>query len=345
MAPKINPFLLFALILLTSGCSTTYNFVPLKIQVLQPANILPPSNNKIVATFYNNYNTKNDSINSGFILDTEILFDPLNTDSAASVVYYESMLNSIRIENYFDTVIDLGKQFSVIRKDSIELFSCAEVDSLRNKYNSSIIYSLREFATNDISYTNRYYGETGLVVIIKALWEISSFDTIINRMAIYHSDTVTFSSPYYSNNVQKKIIKDRPGLIKDAASEFGAKFALFLVPHWQEVERLYYKSGNLLFKEAIKLAENNNWLKAAEIWKQLINSKNKNIAAKSMFDLAVACEIEGSYDAAIDWVIKSYYVFSDKDLTHAANCKDYLRILALRKLEVRALERQLPKPG
>jgi hypothetical protein len=341
---KINPFIPLALILFTSGCYTTWNSIPLKIQVLQPAIFAPPPDNLNAATFYNNGNTKNDSLNSGFVLNTKILFDTMNTDSMASVAYYESMINSLRIENYYDTVIDLGKHYPDIGRDSIVVLTDLECDSLINKYNCHIIYSLYHFEVNDISYTNRNFNETGLIVFIKAFWEISRFDSVMNRTLISHSDTVTFSNPYYSTKPQEKLLNDRPGLIKEAATDFGAKFASFLAPHWLDVERMYYKSGNQQMKLADQYIKNNEWLKAAEIWKQLSSNKNKNLAAKSMFNIALACEMEGSYDAAIDWVVKSYYIFGDKNPEHEFYCKDYVRILTKRKLEKKRLEKQLVKP-
>jgi hypothetical protein len=345
MAKTTNLFLLISLIILFSGCYTTYNFIPLNIQVLQPALILPPSYNKTAAAFYKNNNVRSDSLNSGFIINAKILFDTLNTDSTASVIYYESMLNSLRQEGYFDTIIDLGKQFTVLENDSLlDILSDSEFDSIKNRYNCGIIYSLHRFEARDISYTRWDMDENRIIIFIDAIWEISSFDNKIKRTLIYHTDTITFDSRYNSIKPEKKILKDRSGLIKEAANEFGAKFALFLVPHWDDVERVYYKSGNIQMKMADTFVKNNEWLKAAEIWKQNTTNKNKNIAAKSMFNLALTCEMEGSYDAAIDWVFKSLEVFGNTNLQHGYNCQDYIRLLSKRISEKEALEKQLATP-
>jgi len=82
-------------------------------------------------------------------------------------------------------------------------------------------------------------------------------------------------------------------------------------------------------------------LEAAKIWKANISNSNKSIAAKSMFNLGLACEMEGDIDAAIDWVVQSFQVFKQKNVMNAENCQDYLRILATRKFDFRRIEFQL----
>ena len=94
-------------------------------------------------------------------------------------------------------------------------------------------------------------------------------------------------------------------------------------------------------KKAEQLVKENRWLDAAEIWKKNVTNSNKNVAAKSMFNLALACEIEGELDAALDWVVKSYYVFKDDNEVHEFNCKEYIRILGMRKIDIQKIELQV----
>ncbi len=118
-------------------------------------------------------------------------------------------------------------------------------------------------------------------------------------------------------------------------------FAELLIPHWVEVQRMYYKSGQCRIKKAEELIKENDWIEAAEIWKKNVNNKNKSIAAKSMFNLALACEIEGDIDAAIDWAVKSFHVFERKNELNYYNCLDYIQILGQRKLDIKVINMQL----
>ena len=61
-----------------------------------------------------------------------------------------------------------------------------------------------------------------------------------------------------------------------------------LTPRWEFVQRMYYRSGHVEMKKTEKMISEGKWLEAAAIWKANIDNKNKNIAAKSMFNLAPA---------------------------------------------------------
>ncbi len=82
------------------------------------------------------------------------------------------------------------------------------------------------------------------------------------------------------------------------------------MPSWIPVERKYYNSGNPRMIAAEKYALANDWLKAAEVWNKESKNANQKIAAKACYNLALACEMEGKYDLAIDWLIKSYGILS-----------------------------------
>jgi hypothetical protein len=104
---------------------------------------------------------------------------------------------------------------------------------------------------------------------------------------------------------------------------------------------MYYHSGNVELSKTDKLIEQGEWLKAAEIWKANIDNKNKKIAAKSMFNLALANEMSGNLDAAIDWAVKSFQVFEQKNEIHYQNCMEYIQIIGQRKLDIKTIDKQL----
>jgi hypothetical protein len=143
-------------------------------------------------------------------------------------------------------------------------------------------------------------------------------------------------------------VSDLTSLKKDAllqASEIsGSQFAQFLVPSWTEVERVYYPPWKNELKATKKLTSEGDWKKAAEYWKRYTNDKNKNTASKSMFNMAVACEIENQTDAAIDWAVRSYHTSKESDTAHRNICLDYINILKRRKKEIEYIDHQLNPP-
>jgi len=92
---------------------------------------------------------------------------------------------------------------------------------------------------------------------------------------------------------------------------------------------------------AEKYALQNDWLKAAEIWNRLTNNKNQKIAAKASYNMALACEMEGKHDVAIDWLVKSFSILKENSDVHKKNCQRYIAVLTLRKKELERLAKQV----
>ena len=57
------------------------------------------------------------------------------------------------------------------------------------------------------------------------------------------------------------------------------------------------------------------------------------IAAKCMYNMAVACEMNDQLEPALEWAVKSYHVFGEKNEVHASNCREYIQILGQRKVD------------
>jgi hypothetical protein len=186
------------------------------------------------------------------------------------------------------------------------------------------------------SFYQTYYGRERVYVM--AGW---NFYDLKNQELLFfylHKDSVDWTQ--YVTSLKQAIAKlpPRREAVFASAEITGENFAEYLVPHWIEVERMYYTSGHVELNKTEQLVQRNEWMEAAKIWKNNVNNKNKSIAAKSMFNLALACEISGDMDAAIDWAVKSYHVFGNKNEVHAANCKNYIDILGMRKKDIKQIE-------
>jgi hypothetical protein len=128
------------------------------------------------------------------------------------------------------------------------------------------------------------------------------------------------------------------------ASEIsGAQFADFLVPNWIEVERVYYSPWMKELKVTPKLVSEGEWKKAAGYWKPYTSDKNKKTAARSMYNMAVAAEMENQTDAAIDWLVRSYHLLQEKDPVHKEICENYLQVLTQRKLDIKQINVQFTR--
>ncbi|WP_372950527.1 DUF6340 family protein [Mariniphaga sp.] len=216
------------------------------------------------------------------------------------------------------------------------LYSKEELTQLADSTHANLLLSLDYFTTIDRKSTFNEQSPTGVLdVFVISYW---NFYDLNNLMLTYYYDRVDTLTYDYIEGIE--ILPPREEAIQIAAEISGSQFATFLVPHWIEVQRMYYGSGQIDLKKTDQLVTDEKWLEAAEIWKQHVKNPNKKIAAKSMFNMALACEMLGQLDAAVDWAVQSYHVFGQKNPLHEQNCLDYINILSQRKLDIKRIEYQ-----
>ncbi len=302
------------------------------------------------------------TLKNQFSFDSIVVVEPSNY-SGISVIDTTSRSDSIYNEIYSNE-IDLPRMavdnlIRRIEKKPTEpksktkiidpeygLHSKNEIKDIADSTGAELLLSLDFFASIDgLRYNKRTYTGNEIVVSI-VFWSI--YDLEEKELIYFYNklDTVYWNAynAFTNGNDFKKLKKMLPGrkdAILNAADIAGSNFAEMLVPHWLEVQRMYYKSGHIELKKAEDLMQENKWLDAAEIWKKNVTNKNKSVAAKSMYNMALACEIEGNIDAAIDWTVKSFHIFGSKNEPHYFNCMNYLQILGQRKIDIRTIERQL----
>ncbi len=220
------------------------------------------------------------------------------------------------------------------------LYTKEDIQQIADTTNADLLMSLDFFGSYDGIYFDKFRGWE--IVFIDPYWSMYDLKQMKEVFLYSKEDTAKWSNPdIYNLKSAIKLLPPRKNAVLSAAEISAANFAQYITPHWLQVDRMYYKSGNKEMRKAEKLMKQNKWLEAAEIWKKTIKSKNKQIVAKSMFNLALACEMEGDVDAAIDWTVKSYSVFRDKNEDHYYNCMDYIRILGQRKLDIRLIDNHL----
>lgn len=159
---------------------------------------------------------------------------------------------------------------------------------------------------------------------------------------LYHqTDTLNFFKSEFPNLFETRL-RIKP-FISQASYDLSILFGARLIPAWQNVERMYYRSKNPDMLKAEKYALKNEWLRATEIWKKHTKNKNSEIAGKASYNMALACEMEGRPDLAIDWLKKSVNGMGKYNEEHNAICKEYLDVLAIRKKEIEQLDLQVRK--
>ncbi|MGC9355265.1 MAG: DUF6340 family protein [Mariniphaga sp.] len=377
----------FIVLFLFAQCNTLQHIQTIDLEVFVPANVVFPSDYKNIAVRYNNSNAPFNKWFAEDSIDAFLAHDTTNIDSIASSIYYQNFLETLRRQQFFDSVYQIepgvftGTRFSdeLIQPESLRVenetrgtISVRELSSLLTNYPADSLAAkqvtidpeLGFYTKNDLQ---RIADSTGCELLLSfdffsnldglgynpdhalgyhliynmAFWNF--YDLNQQKLQYFYNrvDTILWQSDGFTAGETMQNLPLRKEALKEAAQLSGINFAEFLVPHWEQVQRMYYKSGHTDFKKTDKLISEGKWLEAAAIWKANIDNENDKIAAKSMFNMALASEMEGHLDAAIDWAVKSYHVFGEENKLHAGNCKEYISILSTRKRDLKLIEQQI----
>ena len=297
------------------------------------------------------------TLKNQFSFDSIVVLEPTNysgisvidTTSQTDSIYNEIDLPRMAVDNLIRQIEKEPtepKSKTKIIDPEYGLHSKNEIKDIADSTGAELLLSLDLFASIDgIRYNKRRYTgyETVISIVFWSIYDLEEKELIYfyNKLDTVYWKVENIYTTDTNFNKLKKSLPGRKDAVLNAADIAGSNFAEMLVPHWLEVQRMYYKSGHVELKKAEDLMQENKWLDAAEIWKKNVTNKNKSVAAKSMYNMALACEIEGNIDAAIDWTVKSFHIFGSKNEPHYFNCMNYLQILGQRKIDIRTIERQL----
>jgi hypothetical protein len=118
-------------------------------------------------------------------------------------------------------------------------------------------------------------------------------------------DTLFWDGTDGSGRSKKSLIPDKASAIPIAAGVIGANYAKHIQPSWTLVYRDIMTNNNAEFKKAAALARKNEWEAAAAIWQKYAESNNKGKKIMSLFNLALASEMNGDVDQAIKLTTKA----------------------------------------
>jgi len=88
-----------------------------------------------------------------------------------------------------------------------------------------------------------------------------------------------------------------------------------IAPIWLNDKRLLFHIGSKEMEKAALFAINGQWIEAASEWQKVFALKNRKLCAKAAFNMALANEMLGKFDLALEWLIKAsnYYPLPEVD--------------------------------
>ena len=326
-----------AILLFLNSCSSLRSF---DIQVSKKEQFPLPDNIQSIAILNHAFkqgftNLITDSlerlwVSKKFAMDT-VFCDSLAADTAIQIVaqlLYES--------GRYDVVIPLQRNIS--RNDTAFLdqaLPTAFITEICHDFNTDAVLVLESFNERLLTtYRSIPHSEQPatkekmICVVYNTIWRIyEPFEN--SRIKRYDiSDTIFWKSyGLLSLDIDGNLPFLKKALIIGGINSSN-RLARYISPAWVNQSRKYYKTGNKQIDKAIPLIQNNKWDEAAAIWHNFSTVTSKTIKSKVEFNLALASEINGDFDLAIDWGLKSFK-------TKYSKVKEvYLRTLDQRRKEL-----------
>ena len=323
--------LLSLLIILIQSCITTTNIGILNIEIMKPSMFTFQQDSDNIAVFVRDRD-QSDTLTRFSMRNFVVFEDTLVKNSRLSKVCAEQFATSAEQRKYFKSVHNFSDSINLLFPDEL---SPERISSLHDSLGYSTFIFLDYFVLQD----NRmkYFDIETIDVIASVIWRIS-VKSDSNIYEFNQNDTL-----FWNSIDNPELLKNdaRPLMLENSAKFMGESMAVKITPSWNMVERMYYKSNNPGMLKAEKYMKAGDWSNAASTWKKETANKNPNIAAKSKYNLALACEMEGRPEIGIGWLADSYSSYKIPNKEHQANCQRYINILARRKKEIELLSKQL----
>ncbi|MGE5394464.1 MAG: DUF6340 family protein [Candidatus Saccharibacteria bacterium] len=343
-----NLLLLWIIIPVFTSCITTSNIKVIKAEFFQKG-ILATDSIDTIAVFNRDYNDPKvdtfyylDAAKEKMVKDTLIKFKELSNTCV------DALADFLRNTGYFKAVINY--------RDSLDHPAYAQTIGIRQKKQNKLDYDACVFldymSLRDELMTNSYYFDNQVIASFPEFENSTMMETVgtwLRWRIVFRNDSSKHSyrrmdNLFYGNSVDYNLFgsdERHRNLLKNTAGSLGESFANELVPHYQKSTRTYYRSNNPRMLAAEKKLQAEDYIGAAEIYRPLTRNKNKNIAAKAAYNMALICEIEGNMEATFDWLNQSEALAKPYDYQHFFRCRDYVAQVYKRQKEIETLNNPL----
>lgn len=323
---RSRKFILYLFTILVTGiftisCKTS--FVSLKIENYKPAPEELPNDiqsltlmNRSMNKQFSNF--KQDSLQNYFYRNnyqlSKIILDSMACDTtlkALAALMFES--------GRYDVVIPVDRNFkrSLPFYQIPDTLSGEQVDQICHDFNTDGLMVLDRFSTKvTADYSAEKEQQNGMEPTI------SRYATLdLNYYAFFRIykagqkgvvKTIEINDTIYWENADYTVdgLFSKMPPIKQALISAGIKIALDVAdrisPDWVPAERGYFLLNRKNDKGQLYMS-NDSIAEAEKYWNAFTLSKNKNTRSKAEFNMALASELKGNLDTAIQWAIKSYY--------------------------------------
>ena len=299
---KLIPIASLLISILFSSC-IDYKYVA--IQTLKPAEVSLPRNfiqPKIVVNYYKGIANDEESMARAAV-------DSTAADEAAralrSFMYDSPWFDNVNIPIGFNLRIDVSPYITPLDWNAVE--TICNTDSADLLISLDYINVKPDFSSYGYydGYTKMYYGV--LTNSLLAYWRVYNLNDKKRCCESLIRDTINWEKSDYTPLV---LGQQLPGLFSSAAYSgyyVAEKYAKRIVPGWVDEQRIYFSTGSSEMKAASQFVDKSKWLEAAGQWQKVIakSKKSPKLAARAAYNMALANEMNGNFEIALEWLDKS----------------------------------------
>lgn len=310
--PKLLSFITIAALLFLTACKTYEYF---DIEILEPAELFFPPDMQSLVIAHNIFPTQGDTIGKPFMIYGQPGNDSVYIDTALAMTAIHSLAGMMNFAGRFTVVVE---------------------DSLKMTFPKSV----EEYTLDDLNYIRKLcesWSSDGLI-LLNEMEHSNSYDVFVSKSGGYLGEFETtiktewlFINPFISKLIDKKIILDtvyfqveplnidgenngfeaRKEALNQASSLSSNTYGQHISPHYVQTSRMIFKKGDKNIKTGYQQAQLGNWKNAAYFWRNALSSPEQKTQALAGFNLALASEMEGLLEPALEWAKDSYRYFPD----------------------------------
>jgi len=300
--------ILFVLPLILSSCYSVKRF---SSEVMYPAKNTINNNITDIVLINKSYLPKSKAKHAGIYYEHKNYFrETYNKDSVVSDNALYSLAHGLK-----ETM-----RYNVVDNDTIEKIKCEEGSFLKPLLYSDVKTICAVYNTDAAVSLETFYSFDSLFNVYDDGHQIIRMVHLISAYKFYYPDKdgrlYTFANKYYDDTLYWAVnggffedlsddIISRKDALYEMSYRSGMNFAKEIAPYWQEIDRYYFVNSKDEMIVAGQYADNNEWLKAAEVWRRLTDSDKKSTSTLAKFNMAVASEMSGELDMALYWINKA----------------------------------------
>jgi hypothetical protein len=304
MKKNSNVFLQFLLILAFSSC-TVYRQIP--IEVLRTEEIKLSVAKPNIAFVYRNFKFPNDTMQLYYLEDDMLLSDRKNgkkeIDSMMVAVCLDGAASGFKKNGVCDNPVFYPLDiFPYQTGEKVFALPVELIKKMAMPAKADYIVSLETLSYFFSSYNGDGTNNPFQKVRMAAIWNL--YDGNTGTIQDHKTMVDTLYWDMDRNNSSKKQSKLPPRIpaMQQAAQVFGENYAKRFFPEWLTVDRMIIVPPLEDFRMAGEYVSNQQWDKAAGIWKKYADNRFGRLAISACYNLALSDEISDDLTGAMKWV-------------------------------------------